>query len=228
MSARTVSATPKHHLSRTVCGGPHARRFFAGQRHRDRLRNGRGEYLVGRSHECDNPPWVARLPACTRPAFDVSLSSAQIDAEVRRRLRAGEPLYHVDSELINSLEPDLLITQEHCHVCAVTPADVQRTGCVVAGQVMALHAGSVQGILDGAFSIGRALGQQQSAANLVATMTDRIAAVHREIGDRPAPTLVAIEWTEPVFAMGNWAPELVEAANGRALLCEKGEFSTGH
>ena len=59
------------------------------------------------------------------------MSSRQIDEEVRRRLKAGEPLYHVDTELINSLEPDLLITQEHCEVCAVTPADVKRAGCVV-------------------------------------------------------------------------------------------------
>src|SRR6516165_11736738 len=89
---------------------------------------GAGTCLVGRSHECDNPPWVAGLPACTRPAFDVSMSSGQIDAEVRRRLRAGEPLYHVDTERIDSLEPDVLVAQEHCEVCAVTPADVGRAG----------------------------------------------------------------------------------------------------
>ena len=106
----------------------HARRFFAGQRHGDCCRSGPGEWLVGRSHECDNPPWVTELPVCTRPAFDVSMSSGRIDAEVQRRLKAGEPLYHVDTELINSLKPDLLITQEHCEVCAVTPADVKRAG----------------------------------------------------------------------------------------------------
>ena len=73
------------------------------------------------------------------------MSSAQIDAEVRRRLKAGEPLYHVDTELINSLEPDLLITQEHCEVCAVTPADVKRAGCLAARQVLALGAGNCAG-----------------------------------------------------------------------------------
>ena len=99
---------------------------------------GAGDWLVGRSHECDNPPWVKSLPVCTTPAFDIAMSSRQIDTEVRRRLKAGEPLYHVDTELINSLEPDLLIAQEHCEVCAVTPADVERAGCVKAGQVMAL------------------------------------------------------------------------------------------
>ena len=113
------------------------------------------------------------------------MSSGQIDAEVRRRLKAGEPLYHVDTELINSLKPDLLITQEHCEVCAVTPADVKRAGCVVAAQVLALRAGNVQGILDGIFSIGRALGREQDAANLVDAMKSRISAVH-ERGQAPS------------------------------------------
>jgi iron complex transport system substrate-binding protein len=186
---------------------------------------GAREWLVGRSHECDNPPGVAGLPECTRPAFDVSMSSGQIDAEVRRRLKAGEPLYHIDTELINSLEPDLLITQQHCQVCAVTPADVKRAGCVAARQVLALAAGNVQGILNGVLSIGRALERDQAAASLVATMTSRMCAVFSAVKHRPAPTLVALEWTDPIFAMGNWGPELVEAANGRLLLGEKGEHS---
>src|SRR5207302_1040371 len=104
---------------------------------------GAGDWLVGRSHECDNPDWVKSLPICTHPAFEViTATSRQIDAEVNRRLRAGEPLYHVDTALISSLEPDLLITQAHCEVCAVTPGDVERAGCVSAGQVLALQAGS--------------------------------------------------------------------------------------
>ena len=75
---------------------------------------GAGEMLVGRSHECDNLEWVRRLPACSAPAFDVSVSSGEIDAEVRRRLRSGEPLYHIHGELIRELRADLLITQSHC------------------------------------------------------------------------------------------------------------------
>src|ERR1700733_6383184 len=82
---------------------------------------GAGEMLVGRSHECDNPDWVRRLPACSEPAFDISVSSGEIDAEVRRRLRSGEPLYHVHGDLITELHADVLITQSHCEVCAVTP-----------------------------------------------------------------------------------------------------------
>lgn len=187
---------------------------------------GAGEALVGRSHECDNPEWVKSLPACTRPAFDVNLPSGQIDAEVRRRLKTGEPLYHVDTELIRALKPDLLITQAHCQVCAVTPGDVERAGCdALARQVLALTAGSMQGIFDGIMTLAEALDRPRDGVNLIADMRRRMSNVTAAVKDRPRPTVVMLEWTDPIFSMGNWGPELVEAANGRTLLGEKGQHS---
>jgi iron complex transport system substrate-binding protein len=187
---------------------------------------GAGEWLVGRSHECDNPPWVKNLPMCTHPAFDISMSSKEIDAEVRRRLRDGEPLYDVDTELINSLKPDVVITQSHCAVCAVTPADVTRAGCVVADRVLVLESGNVQGILDGIVSIGRALGRDEGAVSLVAAMRSHMSSIHDAVKHLRAPTVIALEWIDPIFAMGNWGPELVEAANGCLLLGKRGVHST--
>src|SRR5438093_1558782 len=90
---------------------------------------GAGDRLVGRSHECDNPDWVRGLPPCSEPAFDISVSSREIDAEVGRRVRTGEPLYRIHADRIRDLAPDLVIAQEHCEVCAVTPGDVARSGC---------------------------------------------------------------------------------------------------
>lgn len=187
---------------------------------------GAGDRLVGRSHECDNPPWVAALPSCTGPAFDVNMPSGRIDAEVRRRLKSGEPLYHVDTALIDSLAPDLLISQEHCEVCAVTPADVQRAGCVRAGQVVALRAGSVGGIYEGIRAIGGALGLDREAESLVDSIGRRIDSVHRAVKHRQRPRVVMLEWTDPIFAMGNWGPELVEAAGGQLSLGEPGVHSS--
>ncbi len=187
---------------------------------------GAGDMLVGRSHECDNPPWVRSLPACTGPAFDVSMSSGEIDAEVRRRLHLREPLYHVDADRIRELHPDLLITQMHCEVCAVTPDDVERVGCgILASQVLALGAGTVDGIFDGVGSIARSLGLQSAGEDLIATMRSRMDAVTDAVREQPTPTVIMLEWTDPLFSMGNWGPELVEAANGRVLLGEKGQFS---
>src|SRR5687768_15212861 len=77
--------------------------------------------LVGRSHECDHPKWVTRLPVLSRPTFDVTGSSAEVDARVRERLRAGQPLYEIDEAQLTALAPDVVITQTHCEVCAVSP-----------------------------------------------------------------------------------------------------------
>jgi iron complex transport system substrate-binding protein len=187
---------------------------------------GAGDALVGRSHECDNPEWVGKLPSCTRPAFDVNVSSGEIDAEVRRRLKTGEPLYHIDTDLIRELRPDLLITQAHCEVCAVTPGDVERAGCGrLAGQVLALTAGSVQGIFDGIMSVAHAINVPAAGEALIVQMRSRIQAVTDAVRHKPAPTVVMLEWTDPIFSMGNWGPELVEAANGKVLLGEKGQHS---
>ena len=187
---------------------------------------GAGDALVGRSHECDNPEWVRNLPACTCPAFDISVSSREIDAEVRRRLKATEPLYHVDADLINRLKPDLLITQVHCDVCAVTPDDVERSGCsVLANQVVSLSAGSVAEIYDGIRTVARALGRDQAGDALIADMQARIDAVTEAVRGGPWPTVVTLEWTDPPFTSGNWGPELIEAAGGTPLLSEQGLHS---
>jgi len=85
---------------------------------------GLGERLVARSHECDFPAWVKRLPAVSRPTFDVAGTSADIDERVRQRLRAGLPLYEIDEALLASLAPDVIVTQTHCEVCAVSPSDL--------------------------------------------------------------------------------------------------------
>jgi iron complex transport system substrate-binding protein len=187
---------------------------------------GAGEMLVGRSHECDNPSWVRTLPACSSPAFDVSVSSGEIDAEVRRRLRLSEPLYHVHAELIQELCPDLLITQAHCEVCAVTPGDIERSGASVpAMRQLSMSASSTQEIFDSILRIANALGLEEQGATLVRGERRRMETIREQAARFRRPTVVALEWTDPIFAMGNWGPELVEIANGEALLGHKGEYS---
>jgi iron complex transport system substrate-binding protein len=187
---------------------------------------GAGKNLVGRSHECDNPAWVRRLPVCSHPAFDVQITSREIDTEVRRRIKHNEPLYYVDAELITRLDPDVLITQEHCEVCAVTPRDVARTGCEgLAKQVLALSAGSVQGIYAGILAVGKAISRLSAARKLVANLERRIDALCQAVRLKKAPSVIILEWTDPIFPTGNWGPQLVEVANGKLLLGDKGEHS---
>jgi iron complex transport system substrate-binding protein len=185
-----------------------------------------GEMLVGRSHECDNPAWVRRLPPCSEPAFDISVSSGDIDREVRRRLHAGEPLYIIHSDLIRELAPDLVITQAHCEVCAVTPNDVARSGTGGIGMdQLSLSASSVEGIFDGVQQVAERLGLAERGRALVERERRRLRVVSEKSAGFPRPTVVMLEWTDPVFAMGNWGPELVEIANGELLLSRKGEYS---
>ena len=186
---------------------------------------GAGETLVGRSHECDNPSWVGRLPACSQPAFDISVSSAEIDAEVRRRLHAGEPLYYIDSELIRELQPDLIITQSHCDVCAVTPADLERSGGTIAPRQLSLAASTLDGILQSIRDVASALDLKKQGEAVVDRERRRIETLRQRTANLRRPTVVMLEWTDPIFAMGNWGPELVGIANGEPLLGHAGEFS---
>jgi iron complex transport system substrate-binding protein len=185
---------------------------------------GAEEMLVGRSHECDSPDWVRRLPSCSDPAFDASVSSGEIDREVRRRLRSGEPLYHVHAELIRDLRADLLITQSHCEVCAVTPGDVQRS-CGHGVRQLALSAISLDEIFESILLVSRELGLEERGQAVVRRERQRLDALSEKAARFRRPTVVVLEWTDPLFAMGNWGPELVEIANGELLLGKKGEYS---
>ena len=189
---------------------------------------GLGDRLVGRSHECDHPAWVKRLPALSRPAFDIHGTSAEIDARVRERLHAGLPLYEVDEAQLAALAPDIIITQTHCEVCAVSPADLQpwepwegsqtlprrtplgeaelrpRAHGVAAKlerhQVVALATGTVDGILEGFARVAAVLGAAEAGRALVADLRARLKAVAAVTRSLPRPRVACLEWIEPLFA----------------------------
>lgn len=188
---------------------------------------GAEEALVGRSHECDNPAWVRSLPACSEPAFDVSVSSREIDREVNRRIRSGEPLYHLHMERIRDLMPDIILAQVHCEVCAVTPRDLIQDGVrPVEAEVVALSASTLDHIFEGMMQVAQALGLSSKGRDLVEKECARLEAVRRKTAGKPRPTVVVLEWTDPIFAMGNWGPELVRIAGGEPLLGNDGLYSS--
>jgi iron complex transport system substrate-binding protein len=187
-----------------------------------------GERLVGRSHECDHPAWVKRLPALSRPAFDIHGTSAEIDARVRERLHAGLPLYEVDEAQLAALAPDIIITQTHCEVCAVSPGDLAHgpAAKLERHQVVALATGTVDGILDGFARVAEVLGAPEAGRALVAELRGRLERVAVITRPLPRPRVACLEWIEPLFAMGNWGPEIVEIAGGDCLLGAAGTHST--
>ena len=181
---------------------------------------GAGEQLVARSHECDHPAWVKRLPCVSRPTFDITGTSAQIDALVRAKLAAGEPLYAVDEAQLAALRPDIVITQTHCEVCAVTPDNF-----CAREQVVALRTGSLAGILEGFAAVAQVIDRERQGKELVISIKTRLAEIARKVAGARKPRVACLEWIEPVFHMGNWGPELVELAGGTNVLGTPGEHS---
>ena len=189
---------------------------------------GLGDRLVGRSHECDHPAWVRRLPALSRPAFDITGTSAEIDARVRARLHAGQPLYEVDEAQLAALAPDVIITQTHCEVCAVSPGDLAHgvASRLERHQVVALSTGTIEGILDGFAQVAAVLGAAEAGHRLVADLRARLAAVAEVTHGLRRPRVACLEWVDPLFAMGNWGPEIVEVAGGACVFGTPGAHST--
>lgn len=186
----------------------------------------RGEFLVGRSHECDNPPWVRSLPQLSHPAFDISLPSGEIDREVRRRLRAGQPLYCIQTEAIRDLKPDLILAQSHCEVCAVTPDDVERNGgCIPGARVVALSAATIEEVFASILQVADALQCSDRGDAVAKAERARLDRLRSATARFEAPSVAVLEWTDPIFPMGNWGPELIDAAGGTLVLGNKGQHS---
>jgi iron complex transport system substrate-binding protein len=184
--------------------------------------------LVGRSHECDFPPEVSALPPLTRPKLEVEGASADIDRRVRALVRDGLSVYRVDGEALKALAPDVIVTQDHCEVCAVSLSDVEAATCTWTGRPVAIVSLRPDSMADAYADIGRvarALAAAPAGEALVAAMRARIDAVRARVAGRPRPRVAFIEWVEPLMAGGNWMPELIAAAGGDNLFGEAGRHS---
>ena len=180
--------------------------------------------LVGRSHECDWPPSVRRLPAVSRPAFATGGGSRAVDLALKERLARALSIYEVDAELLKRLAPDLVITQTQCEVCAVSPADVERAVCRLTERPARILALEPNGLDDVWTDIGRvaaALDVAPAGDALAARLRARVAAIaERAAGLGERPRVAVVEWIEPLMAAGNWMPELVALAGGVNLFGE--------
>ena len=185
--------------------------------------------IRGVSHECDYPPGVAVKQKVTRSTLARSLSSKQIDDAVRQQLEAGESLYQLDVEEICRIEPDLVITQAQCDVCAVRYQDVmalvESRPALAATTVLALNPTTLEEILEDIVRVGRAAGCLERADQLVEELQQRMLVIQQLVMEKTKPRVACIEWIEPVMLAGNWVPDLISMAGGESLLAKAGRES---
>jgi iron complex transport system substrate-binding protein len=185
--------------------------------------------LVGRSHECDYPPGVERLPVCTAPKFPAEGTSYEIDERVKAILAEGLSVYRVDAELLRELRPDVVVTQSQCEVCAVSLREVERAVCEWIGSrpvIVSLEPSFLGDVLRDVERVAEALGITARGTALsreIRTRMDAIACKAAAFESRP--TVAVIEWIDPLMAAGNWMPELVSMAGARNLFGEAGKHS---
>ncbi len=187
---------------------------------------GLGDELVGRTDECDFPPEAADVPVVTRTRLTASaIDSRAIEARVTATLGAGESIYELDLDALARADPDLVITQRLCSVCAVSRDEVvdALTQLGSGASVVSLDPESVEGIFNAISTVGAMAAAEDEALGLVELLRERLARIENRVLERrldaaPARRVVCLEWLDPPFAAGHWVPEQVRRAGGWELL----------
>ncbi|MEA2665238.1 MAG: iron complex transport system substrate-binding protein [Candidatus Eremiobacteraeota bacterium] len=194
-----------------------------------------GDRVVGVTHECDFPAAARGLPHLTSSLLPAELDAAGIDRHVRASVHAGSSLYGLDDAQLAALEPDLIITQELCAVCAVSYEIVDRAAKRLRGdpRVVSLEPSSLEDVFSTISFVGELVGAQPGADALLAnlrarvdTLRARADAAHRDDGRaRARPRTLVLEWSDPPMSGGHWTPGLVELAGGEPVLANPGANS---
>ena len=192
---------------------------------------GLGEDLIGVTDECDFPAEAVTKPVISRSALSQGprpLSALEIDRAVRERIGAEQPLYILDKELLRREQPDLIITQDLCRVCAVPAGQVEQaleTLGTTQAKVLSLDPHSLEEVIDQIDVVGKLVDREDKAAELTRTLRARVARVQEIAMRLPTVTVFCLEWSAPPFVAGHWIPEMVQLAGGVNILNEKGARS---
>lgn len=183
---------------------------------------GLDDSIMGVTFECDYPPQARTKPVVVLSKLAPGLSQCEIDHQVKSYAARRESLYQLDTVKLQEIEPDLIVTQELCHVCAASPDDV---GAVFAKlqrtpEILALTPRTVEDVFNDVVAVGIATGRQQQARQLVDTLRARIKAISPELRHRPR--VLCLEWLDPPFVGGHWVPEMVSLAGGIDVLGRAG------
>ena len=188
---------------------------------------GLGDDVVAVTHECDYPLEVLGLPHVTRDVLPAGLAAGEIDAAVRARTQEGKAIYELDEWRLADLEPDLIVTQALCAVCAVSYDDVVKIAEELdpVPQVISLDPKTLGEAMGDIRTIAQATGARDAALDLVTRQRARIDAVRRAVKGAEPVSVAAIEWLDPVFIAGHWTPQIIDLAGGADVLGFAGEHS---
>jgi iron complex transport system substrate-binding protein len=188
---------------------------------------GLGGSVVAVTHECDFPLEAADLPHLTRSVIPENLSAAEIDAAVRERTEKGEAIYELDESLLHELQPDLIVTQQVCAVCAVSYDDVTKVAERIDSQptVLSQDPSTLGEVLADVRRLGEAAGAVEAADEFLAAAADRLDTVQDAVETADPLRVAALEWLDPVFVGGHWVPQMIELAGGEDVLGFAGEKS---
>jgi iron complex transport system substrate-binding protein len=188
---------------------------------------GLGDDLVGVTHECDYPADAKHKPIMVHSAIDAQrMSGGEIDRKVGELLQAGKGLYSIDDQAFNDAAPEVILTQGLCEVCALDYNDVVKAAANLPRhpEIISLNPHNLNEMLDDINRVGAATERRSESAALVASLRRRIEQVSCREPDK-RPRVVCLEWFEPLYSAGHWAPEMVALAGGVDVLGRQGEPS---
>src|SRR3954470_92101 len=186
---------------------------------------GLGRSVVAVTHECDFPPEVTELPHLTRSVIPEGLSAAEIDREVRQRTEQGESIYALDEDLLHELQPDLIVTQQVCEVCAVSFDDVSKVAERIDSQptVLSQDPSTLGEVFADMRRLGEAADALEAAEEFLEDAAERLDARQDAVETADPYRVAALEWLDPVFIGGHWVPQMIELAGGEGVLGFAGE-----
>jgi iron complex transport system substrate-binding protein len=177
--------------------------------------------IVGVSHECDFPPQARTKPVVIHSRLPLDAPPVEIDRLVREYASRGESLYAVDTDILEALQPDLIITQDLCHVCAASPEDL---ATVLGGfhhrpDVLCLNPQDLGDVWRDILLVGEATSRGPQAEALLGEIGERLGKLEEQLDDlAPRPRVAFLEWLEPIYVGGHWIPEMIRSAGGEDVL----------